>query len=367
MPKKEQKLSTFFHPGYYIQEIIDEKEISQAEFAERLTLTPKNLSDLLHGKASISQNIAEKLSLMLGTSVEVWLNLQKKYEEKLIEQNLHETVEKEAATLAMIDYNYFVKLGVVKPVKERNERVTELFRYFGIASFEYMHRSELLPQFRLTSALDEKHRLNANLWVQTVINFGKEMRTSKYQAAKLKSILPQIRQMTGFTPAEFQRPLEKLLAEAGIGLVLLPSLKNSGVYGVTLWLNRDKVVIGMTNRGKKADIFWFSLFHEIGHVLEKRSSRTYVEMEPDAQDPLVDATEEEKAADAFARDYLIPVKDYERFVKSTFLTESAIVQFADQLGIHPGIVVGRLQKEERVPYSQFNHLKMTYTFEEPGF
>lgn len=367
MPKKEQKLSTFFHPGYYIQEIIDEMEMSQAEFAERLTITPKNLSDLLHGKASISQNIAEKLSLMLGTSVEVWLNLQKKYEEKLIEQNLHETVEKEAASLSLIDYNYFVKLGLVKPVKERYERITELFRYFGIASFDYMHRSELLPQFRLTTTLDEKHRLNANLWVQTVINYGKEMPTSKYQEAKLKSILPKIRQMTGLTPSEFQHPLKKILAEAGIALVLLPSLKNSGVYGVTLWQSRDKVVIGMTNRGRKADIFWFSLFHEIGHVLEKRSSRTYVEMEPEAKDPRVEVTEEEKAADAFARDFLIPAKDYERFVKRALLTESAIQQFADQLGIHPSIVVGRLQKEERIPYSQFNHLKMTYAFDEPKF
>ena len=76
----EYDMISSFHPGYYISDLINELEMTQEEFAERLKITPKNLSDLINAKASISENIAKSLSLMLGTSVDVWLDLQKKWE-----------------------------------------------------------------------------------------------------------------------------------------------------------------------------------------------------------------------------------------------------------------------------------------------
>lgn len=84
MNKTEFKNISAFHPGYYISDLINDLEMSQEEFALRLGVTPKNLSDLVNGKASISKNIAKKLSLMLGTSADVWLELQKKYDQKIM-------------------------------------------------------------------------------------------------------------------------------------------------------------------------------------------------------------------------------------------------------------------------------------------
>ena len=82
---KEYKDIVAFHPGYYIADIIDDMEISQNELATRMGTTAKTLSKLINGQANISNDLAKKLSVMLGTSVEVWQNLQNTYDQKLIE------------------------------------------------------------------------------------------------------------------------------------------------------------------------------------------------------------------------------------------------------------------------------------------
>lgn len=74
-----------FHPGYYIKDVIEDMDLTQEEFAIRLGIAPKELGELLSGKIKLSTNIATKLSEILGTSVGVWLNLEKSYEEKIEE------------------------------------------------------------------------------------------------------------------------------------------------------------------------------------------------------------------------------------------------------------------------------------------
>lgn len=76
-----------FHPGYYIAEIIEDMGISQSEFADIVGITAKTLSNLMNGQANISNGIARKLFVMLGTSVDVWFNLQNIYKRKLMEIN----------------------------------------------------------------------------------------------------------------------------------------------------------------------------------------------------------------------------------------------------------------------------------------
>ena len=163
--------------------------------------------------------------------------------------------------------------------------------------------------------------------------------------------------MTLQSPSEFLPKLSQVLSECGVAFVLIPSLKNSGVYGATKWINKDKVVLGMTNRGENADIFWFSLLHELGHVFQRKITKTLVDFE--ANDLIEDY---EKEADQFAKDLLISPKDYELFATETFFSEQKIRDFSNLIKVHPGIVVGRLQKEELLPYTHLNKLKQKYVF-----
>ena len=74
-----------FHPGYYIQEIIEESGLTQEDFAKKLGITPKSLSLLIRGEQNLSSDIATKLSRMTGTSVSYWINLQTGYDALMAE------------------------------------------------------------------------------------------------------------------------------------------------------------------------------------------------------------------------------------------------------------------------------------------
>lgn len=115
----------------------------------------------------------------------------------------------------------------------------------------------------------------------------------------------------------------------------------------------NKIVIGLTVRGKDADKFWFSLFHELGHILLGHINK-----------PEELNEEDEKAADTFARDVLIPESDFTAFTDRKQFTHESIVAFAKKVTIDTGIVVGRLQKENHVSFNMFNDMKQRYSLAE---
>ena len=130
----------------------------------------------------------------------------------------------------------------------------------------------------------------------------------------------------------------------------MPHLDGSFLQGATFYDNK-KIVLGVTLRGKDADRFWFSLFHEIGHIilghLNNKDGVSY---------------EEEKEADVFAKNSLISEKQFNDFIRQNCFDEKSIVSFSRKIKIDPGIVVGRLQKENYIDFSQFNYLKTQYKF-----
>lgn len=96
-----------FHPGYYLQEIVENSGLTQEDFAKRLGTTAKNLSVLLNGKQSLSIDMATRLSRMLGTTIAYWLNLQQAYDEKRAEIQSDEELKREREVFKLIDYTYF--------------------------------------------------------------------------------------------------------------------------------------------------------------------------------------------------------------------------------------------------------------------
>ena len=82
---KKYKDITAFHPGYYVEEAIQDRNISQGEFAKRLGVSERTLSLFINGQIDISYNLARRLSMVLGTSIKFWFNLQRIYNKKLLE------------------------------------------------------------------------------------------------------------------------------------------------------------------------------------------------------------------------------------------------------------------------------------------
>lgn len=347
-----------FHPGYYIAEIIDEMGVTQAEFATRLGTTAKNLSTLINGQNNLSKDIARKLASMLGMNVEFWLNLQSAYEEKLAEIEHLKELDEQKSTMAMIDYSYFVRVAGLPAAKTFREKIQNLCKYLVISDLRVLQNPDFLANFRtgITNS-NEKNAVNARAWLQTALNFAKHITTTPFSAEALKAALPQIRGMTKQDPSEFLPKLKQVFAECGVAFVLLPHLKNSGINGAVKWVTPERAVLAMNDRRLYADTFWFSLFHEIKHVLQQKAKTVFLSSDKERAKEI--DTKLEIEADEFAQNYLIPKREYESF-SAEHITETRIVDFANKVGIHPGIVVGRLQHDSIIAQNRYAALREKY-------
>ena len=150
----------------------------------------------------------------------------------------------------------------------------------------------------------------------------------------------------------------ELCAEAGVAVAFVPPLKGVPVYGITRWLTPDKALIQLSLRGKYEDIFWFTFFHEAGHILLHGKKDIFIES-------LENKDEKETEADIFARDMLIPFDKWQNFIQSgNYNTKKAVTDLAKQLNISPAIVVGRLQHEKFIEFSHLNDMKRKFDFVE---
>lgn len=275
---KEYKDIVAFHPGYYIADIIEDMGISQSEFATRMGTTAKTLSNLVNGQANISNDIAKKLSVMMGTSADVWLNLQNVYDQKLIEIQQIQDFDEQAEVVKQIDYKYFETVVGLPVVKNVREKIANLCKFFRVSDLRIMMQPDFLVNFRAgTSANSQKNIINSRAWIQTAINLSEGIQTKPYNAEKLRAYLPELRGMTVQEPEVFLPRMKEIFADCGVAFVLLPHLKNSGVNGAVKWLSDDRVVLALNNRGLNADKFWFSLFHEIKHVLQQKIKTVFID------------------------------------------------------------------------------------------
>lgn len=348
-----------FHPGCYLQDIIEEMEITQEEFAVRLGTSAKTVSKIVNGEANLSKDIALKLSNMLGTSVDLWLNLQSTYDKKLLEIQNTKSIDEEKAILDYIDYSYFVNLGIVEKTRDSKEKIINLRNYLIISNLKVLLKSEFLVNYRTaTSTVSEKNIINSKVWLQTAINFGKKIRVNDFDAKKLEKYVPEIRSMTIKSPEQFMPRLREIFSDCGVTFVLLPYLKNSNINGAVTWINQNKVILALNDRRNYADTFWFSLFHEIKHVLQQKHKQLFISEINNDLSALDSRLERE--ADDFASDVLISQQEYETFLNQRNFSDKAIKDYATKIGIHPGILLGRLQHDRKVSMKRGKALKEKY-------
>ena len=353
-----------FHPGYYIKDMIEEMGMSQDELAKRLNTTGKNVSGLINGKINLTEEMALRLSIVFGTSIELWLNLNKTYIEKKIGIEKRILEDEQCNIVKHIDYSFWTKMKLVIETKKSREKVRELSKYLKISQLSILVSRDFLVQYKkAVTDVKDVNVINANAWVQTAINIGRNMDVKKFDPKKLSLHLQEIREMTVQSIEKSLPRLQEIMADCGVALVVLPNLKNCGINGAVKWLSSDKVILALNDRRKYADTFWFSLFHEIGHVFQKRVKLLIVSDKNQdwlEEDDLMEKLEED--ADSFAQNILIPEDEYFQFISKSRFNENSILVFSRNINIHPGIVLGRLQRDGYVSYkSDLNSLKQKYS------
>ncbi|MCF7820300.1 MAG: HigA family addiction module antidote protein [Candidatus Pacebacteria bacterium] len=358
MVNTKQNTPILILPGETIVELLEEKGMTQLELAKRMGRPHKTINEIIKGKASITPETAIQLEGVFSVPANFWMNLESNYQVALVRFNFLKKLEKEYKIAEKYPYKEMIKLGWISPCKENKEVVKCMLNFFGVISLENVVEKNIFVgvQYRISSK--KNHSKEAvTAWLRKGVLEAQKIQTNNFDIKKLKDNLLNIKKLMFNSPSDFMPELKKLLADCGVALVILKNLKNVTINGVTRWISPDKALIQMSIRGKYADIFWFSLFHEIGHLLLHRKKGIYVNSENETINK-----EQEKEANKFASDILISETEYHNFVEKfkMFRDVDILKSFAKKNGVIDGVVVGRLQNDEIIGQNQLNNLRNKY-------
>lgn len=341
-----------FHPGYYIKEIVDESGLTQEDFAKRLDTTPKNLSLLIRGEQSLSIDIAMKLARMIGTSVSYWLNLQSSYDTLITEFKSDEELAIERKVFENLDYKYFRdNFGLPDLPRKIDEQIKEVRNFLNVATLKVFTKKDMAVSFRSsTEELTVANTIKANTMVQIATNKALKVDAPQFNKHKFedaaKYALTLTRNHNGFYPL-----LYKAFLEAGVIFVILPNLSGSKINGATKKIGNN-IMLMVNDRRLNADSFWFTLFHEIGHIVNGDYGISFEK----------ETGELEELANKYAEESLIPRKQYQEFKEKEQFDLQSIVFFADQINRDPGIVLGRLQNDGIIGFDDWTMKSLRHKY-----
>ncbi len=343
-------------PGETLLETIEAMGMSQAELADRTGRPKKTINEIIKGKAAITPETALQLERVLGTPAGFWNNLERNYQETLARINEQKSLQRQINWLEKMPVNALVKMGWVKKHSGKVQQLQDLLNFFGVASPEQWATRWMGAHvsYRASKVFSNDPYAIAS-WLRKGELIAQKITCKPFDASKFKNALSDIRQLTLKPPEVFKSEVIRLSAETGAAVAFVPEIPKIRTSGATWWMNPNKAVIQLSLRYKTDDQLWFSFFHEAGHILLHGKKEVFIEGS--------DKNSKEDEADKFASDFLIPSKQYRQFILSERCSRADIQKFAYELGIAPGIVVGRLQHDNKLPHSFCNDLKKRFEWE----
>ena len=339
-------------PGDTIDDIAEERGWTQAELAQRLGYSEKHLSQLINGKVSITVDAAQRLERVLGSTMEFWLAREANYQKHKARIEAERRHAEWVPWLEELPLKELMVNGAIEKkrlvAKNKPGLVETCLRFFGVASPDEWraHYGGMEVAFRRSR--EEQSDVGAiSAWLRMGEQQAEQLdgpKCPKYNKARFQQALQTIRGLTCLPPQEFEPQMRQLLHDAGVLLVLVPAIPRSHVSGVARWLSPSRPLIQLSLYGKSNDKFWFTFFHEAAHILLHAGSRE-AKKSVFLDDPSTSHNNDpqEHEANQWAGERLIPAEHNDRLL--TLTTQAEILQFAEEINIHPGIVVGRLQHE----------------------
>lgn len=343
-------------PGHILARTIEREGMTQKNLSERTGLTEKHLSQIINGEASITVETALLLENALGGSASFWINLEKNYQETKARVDRITQIKKEIPLVSKFPYNALVSRGCVEQTSNREKKVENLWKFFGVNSLTFVAQTEAVA-FRKRPGTEIKSEAIA-AWLRCGELEAKEQQVAAFSEQALKQSLPGLKALTSKPAEKFSVESRELLNKAGVSLVYTPHFAGTGVSGAVRWVG-DTPLIQLSLLGAYADIFWFNFFHEIGHLILHGKKEKFIEFDKRSLSTVQD---KEKEADEFATNELVDPKAYQQFVSRKNFSKEAIVSFAKQLNIHPGILAGRLCHDNLIDWSDVSGLRARLKF-----
>lgn len=342
-------------PGDVLLEELEALGMSQVELHQRTGINKKTLNQIIKGKAPITPETALKFERVLHVPARLWNNLERQYQEDQTRLAARSDLSKDLIWCQCLPLKEMQQRGWLPECTDETEQFEAVLSFFAVASIERLKAlwKQEFPVFYRHCEDFQADQLALMCWLRQGEIEAAQLVCEIYDKDKFRTVLNNVKALTDAMPDEFMPTLQQRCAQAGVAVVFVPELPNTRISGATHWLNKEKPLIQLSMRYKSNDHLWFTFFHEAGHILLHGKKEYFLENDENQRQ------EKEQQANDFAAEHLIPAKQLQRFLscQSGIIACQAIQDFADELGIAAGIVVGRLQRLAHVPYKNCNKLK----------
>lgn len=344
-------------PGEVLESHLAARGMTKAELASRCGRPMKTISEIIHGKAAITAETALQLERVLGTPASLWQNLEATYRLRLAEQGESGSLASHSSWAKKFPIRVLVERGCIEEPTSDADLVKKLMRFFGVGTLAGWDANfgQAQVAYRRSPAFKAAPEC-ITTWIRLGEIEGGAMETAPFDKARFRAALIECRALTAKSFPAVQAKLVELCASAGVAVVFVPELPKTHVSGIARWLTKDKALIQLSLRYKTADHLWFTFFHEAAHILLHGKKEVFIDENG------ADVTAVEQEANHFASEWLIPGAAFASFVAARDYSAVAVKRFAARQGIAPGIVVGRLQHEKRIPFAFLNDLKERLTW-----
>jgi addiction module HigA family antidote len=337
-----------FHPGETLAEKLEELEMGPKEFAVRTAKPEKTIIAILKGTSSITPEMAVQFEHVLKIPAHFWLNIQRNYDEYLARQKRNELLSESIDWTKQFPLTEMIKLGWITANSSFEGKTASLLTFFSISNHkaweDYYLNQQLKVAFRISLSHTKKpYAISA--WLRKGDLQAAELSSKEYNEKSFKDALPVIKSIMAHHPEDFFKKLQSICLTAGVKVVHTPCLPKAPIVGSTRWLN-DTPLIQLSGRYKRNDSFWFTFFHEAGHILLHGKKDIFLE-KIDYSDY---DKEKEEEADNFAVKWTLTSDEEQEIINSAPLTEPDIISFAKKFNTHPAIIIGRLQHDKLISY-----------------
>ncbi len=340
-------------PGNTIKARLKVLDLGIGDFAEKMGVSLLVANGIIDGQESITIDIGRKLSRVLGASPEFWITRDCQYHEDLVRVDIDRW-------LTDLPVGEMTKLGWIDTATDWQSRAQECFSFFGVPTLDAwrdIYEPTLAgSRMRISPSAPSKQPAIA-AWLHKATSEAEKAQVESWNISRIEEIVPALRKLTRQRNPQISIPkIRENLASAGVALVVLRSISGCPASGAAKFLSPERAMIVVSGRYLADDQFWFTVFHEIGHLVLHCPTQAIVDA-PYSSDET--HSQDEQEANRFAVEALLPA-DIRLQISSTPLTPRRVIEVADTAGVSPGIIVGQLQFQGTIGRDRMNNLKRRY-------
>ena len=345
------RMADVVHPGEILKAYMAERGWTQTDLADIMGRSFRHISELVVGKRSITPEIAAQLGAAFDTTPQLWMDLESAYRLSRITPRDLPKVARRARLYGLGPINEMVRRGWLEPSRDIAVLEHQFMRFAGADNLE-VNPTFYAHAFRKSTPYHTDTHAQT-MWLFRVRQLAQLVSAERYSEGGYAGMIEDLRKLV--PNPEDVRHVPRLLAEAGVRLVVVEPLKGTRIDGVCFWLADDAPVIAISLRYNRIDYFWHTLMHELAHMKKRdglANDHATIDTEGELQVSMLSA---EREIDMMASHALVPGEVLENFIGrvAPIYSSKSIRGFAAVNGTHPGIVVGQLQHRGEIPYSKY--------------